>query len=111
MRATSKHRIFFNDAGVIGPVYLVAVTTADPTIRSRAYRLLAETGGSGVGDCSGFFWDGPGLRERLGLVVDPLLGGAPGWDTGMGCLGMMGMGGAPLVLDALERLEALRIEM
>ncbi|KAH8912647.1 hypothetical protein BR93DRAFT_90890 [Coniochaeta sp. PMI_546] len=110
LRATSKHRIFFNDAGTVGPVYLVAITATDPTIRSRAFRLLAETGGLGVGDCSGFFWDGPGLRQRLGLMVDPLLG-APAWHTGMGDMGMNSMGAAPLVQDALERLESLRVEM
>lgn len=110
LRATSKDRIFFNDAGTVGPVYLVAITAADPAIRSRAFRLLAETGGSGVGDCSGFFWDGPGLRQRLGLMVDPLLG-APAWHTGMGDMGMSNLGAAPLVQDALERLESLRVKM
>jgi hypothetical protein len=104
MRATSKQRIFFNDAGTVGPVYLVAITATDSTIRSHAFRLLADTRGQRVGDCSGFFWDGLGLRQRLGLMGDPLLG-APAWHTGMD-----GMGGVPLVQDALERLDRLRVE-
>ncbi|KAB5572529.1 hypothetical protein GE09DRAFT_675098 [Coniochaeta sp. 2T2.1] len=110
MRHTSKQRIFFNDAGTVGPAYLVAVTATDPAIRSRAFRLLAETGSLGVGDCSGFFWDGPGLRERLGFMVDPSLVGGMAWQTGMGGMGVNGMGGAPLVQDALDRLQSLRVE-
>lgn len=111
MRHTSKYRVFFNDAGTVGPVYLVAVTATDPTIRSRAFRLLADRGGPGVGDYSGYFWDGPGLRERLGLLVDPIRGSPP-WITGMGGMGINRLGGgAPLVQDALERLESLRLEM
>ncbi|KAB5536153.1 hypothetical protein GE09DRAFT_1141558, partial [Coniochaeta sp. 2T2.1] len=107
MRHTSKHRIFFNDAGTVGPAYLVAVTATDLAIRSRAFRLLAETGSLGVGDCSGFFWDGPGLRQRLGLMVDPTLVGGMAWQTGMGGMGVNGMGGVPLVQDALDRLQSL----
>ncbi|KAB5511623.1 hypothetical protein GE09DRAFT_1232405 [Coniochaeta sp. 2T2.1] len=75
MRHTSKHRIFFNDAGTVGPAYLVAVTATDPAIRSSAFRLLAETGGLGMGDMPGFFRDGPRLRQKLGLMVDPTLAG------------------------------------
>jgi len=114
MRHSSKRRIFFNDAGTVGPVYLVAVTAADPSIRSRALQVLADTAGlGGGGDCSGFFWDGTGLRQRLGLGVDPMLVGAPAsWHSGMGDTGGIDvMGAPPLVLHALNRLEGLRVDM
>lgn len=86
-----KDRIF-NDGGIIGPVYLVAVTSPDSALRTRALRLLADMGGGYGESPSRFFWDGPGLRQRLGLVV------------GEGVV----MTGVPFVQDALERIGGLR---
>lgn len=80
----SRETMSFTNAGIVGPLYLVAVTSPDPALRSQATSLLAEIDD----DFGGFFWDGPGLRERLGLVVS---GEVPG-------------GGVPFVQDALMRL-------
>jgi hypothetical protein len=107
MRQTSKQPTFFNDAGTVGPIYLVAETTTDPCIRARALRMLTDTGGpGGQGECSDFFWDGLGLRQqRSALMTDPV-SGAPAWPTEMS-----GMGGAQLVQNGLDHLENLKDDL
>lgn len=95
LRPPTKDRIFFNDAGILGPVYLVAVTSADATLRQRAVHLLSDMDG-GYG---GFFWDGPGLRQRLGLV-------GPGEEGEEGESSVL-MGALPLVQEGLERIARL----
>jgi hypothetical protein len=81
---TSRETISFSNAGIVGPLYLVAVTSPDASLRAQATSLLGQID-DGFG---GFFWDGPRLRERLGLVVGGDIAG----------------GGIPFIQDALERL-------
>ncbi len=57
-----RARWYTHDVGVIGPMYVVAVTTADTSLRARALRVMEEA------NMREGFWDGPALQLLMKRV-------------------------------------------
>ncbi|KAJ9149103.1 C6 zinc finger domain-containing protein [Pleurostoma richardsiae] len=92
-----KTRGFTYDAGVVGPVYFVAISAEDAALRARALRLLQDI------NMREGFWDGPAL-QRLVRVVGKAIE-ANRWPFEEVPRTVVGLGSVPGIYETLARLE------
>lgn len=94
---TQKARGYTYDAGIVGPLYYVSISSEDATIRNKSLKLLREI------HVREGFWDGPEMQNLVKQVGQAIEGEK--WPFEEVPRTLTGLGSVPGIYDTLARLD------